>query len=167
MDLRKKIIEFKIRRYDQSDNPDIVKKTIELPDFLDYNTLKADLIKMCDVNEDKVIKIRNKDEVLVPISFLIDSTDTMFIIDIANVSYGGRSETKLLQDAYVDAVQQKIRSLESRVTQSEFLLPQLEWRRQAYMEETISGLMNKVVFLNRRFDELLLQHKNKAEDTVT
>lgn len=166
MDSKKRIIHLKIRRYDLSDNPQIVKKTVELQDFIDYNAMKTDLRKICGINGDKVMKIRNEDGVLIPISFLLDSNDSTFI-DIANVSYTGKNETQLLQDAYVDAVQQKIKSLESRVTQSEFLLPQLEWRRQAYMEETISALMNKVVFLNRRFDQLLPQYKSKLEVSIS
>lgn len=163
MDSNKRIIHLKIRRYDLSDNPEIIKKTVELQDF-DYNGMKNDLRKICGIDGDKVMKIRNNDGVLIPISFLLDS-DSSFI-DIANVSYTGKSETKLLQDAYVDAVHQKIKSLESRVTQSEFLLPQLEWRRQAYMEETISALMNKVVFLNRRFDLLLPRYKSNTEEST-
>lgn len=165
MDTKKKIVTLKIRRYDLSDNPEIIQKNVELSHFIDYNTMKSDLRKICGINGEKVIKIRNEDGVLIPISFLVDSNETTFIIDVANVSYTGKNDTNLLQDAYVDAVQQKIKSLESRVTQSEFLLPQLEWRRQAYMEETVSALMNKVLFLNRRFDELLPEHKSKLTET--
>lgn len=71
----------------------------------------------------------------------------------------GKSANSLLQDAYVDAVCNKVKSLESRIAQAELLLPQLEWRRQAYMEDTVSGLLNKVQFLNRRFDELSPKYK--------
>lgn len=166
MDLKKKVIHLNIRRYDISDNPEMVKKSIELPEFINYNLLKADLRKLCGLNDDKVMKIRNEDGVLIPISFLVDSNDTTFLIDVANVNYTGKTEAKLLQDAYVDAVQQKIQILESRVTQSELLLPQLEWRRQAYMEESINALMNKVVFLNKRFDQLHPPYKNKLTETI-
>lgn len=164
MDIKKKVINLKIRRYDLSDSLEIIHKSIELPHFIEYNTMKTDLRKICGIEGDKIIKIRNEDGILIPIPFLIDSNDSTFIIDVANVSYTGKNETNLLQDAYVDAVQQKIKSLESRITQSEFLLPQLEWRRQAYMEETVNALMNKVVFLNRRFDELRPQHKNELTE---
>lgn len=164
MDSRNKLINLKIRRYDLSQTPEIVHKTVELPGFADYNSLKMDLIKMFQITEDKVIKIRNKEEVLIPISFLIESLDSTFFVDIANISCGGKNETKLLQDAYVDALQQKINSLESRVSQSELLVPQLEWKKQAYMEETINALMNKVQFLNKRYDELLPQYRNKMEN---
>lgn len=166
MDVKKKIIHLKIRRFDLSENPEIVKKTVELPDFIDCTSMKSDLGKICGLSADKVIKIRNTDEALIPISFLVDSSDTTFFIDIANISYDGKNETQLLRDAYVDSVQQKIKTLESRVTQSELLLPQLEWRRQAYLEETINALMNKVVFLNRRVDELLPQYKSKITETM-
>lgn len=167
MDLHKKIIHLKIRRFDQSDNPQIIKKSIELPDFISYKLLKTDLRRLCGISEDKVMKIRNEDGVLIPISFLVESSNKTFLIDIANISYVSKNESKLLQDAYVDAVQQKIQILESRVTQSELLLPQLEWRRQAYMEETINALTNKVGFLNRRFDVLLPQYKSKLTETIS
>lgn len=166
MDAKKRVIHLNIRRYDLSDNPEILKKTVELSDFIDYNTMKTDLRKICGLNGDQVVKIRNDDGVLIPISFLMESDEKSFFIDVANVSYTG-SETKLLQDAYVDAVQQKIKTLESRISQSECILPQLEWRRQAYMEETISGLMNKVLFLNRRFDELLPLQKSKLTQSTS
>lgn len=166
MDIKKKIINLKIRRYDLSDNPEIIHKSLELPHFIDYNTMKTNLRSICGIEGEKVIKIRNEDGILIPISFFVDSSDSTFIIDVANVSYTDKNQTNSLQDAYVDAVQQKIKTLESRISQSEFLLPQLEWRRQAYMEETVSALMNKVVFLNRRFDELLPQHKSKLAETT-
>lgn len=83
-----------------------------------------------------------------------------------NINITDRQTANLLQDAYVDAVQQKIRTLESRIAQSELLLPQLEWRRQAYMEDTLNGLLYKVGFLNRRFVELLPQFRDKHPETM-
>ncbi|VEN54897.1 unnamed protein product [Callosobruchus maculatus] len=91
------------------------------------------------------------------------SSFSTFYIDVTNISYVDKQSASLLQDAYIDAVKQKIRTLESRIGQSETLLPQLEWRRQAYMEDTVNGLLNKVAFLNRRFDELLPQYMAKAQ----
>lgn len=64
----------------------------------------------------------------------------------------------------MDAVRQEVKNLESRISQTEFVLPQLEWRRQAYMEDTVNGLLSKVAFLNRRFDELAPpQFKSKLQ----
>ncbi|XP_018574301.1 uncharacterized protein LOC108913251 [Anoplophora glabripennis] len=165
MDFRR-TIHLNIRRYDLSENPDVLKKTIELSSYIDCNNLKGELQKLFDINDEKVIKIRNKDGVLVPISFLLDSKDNSFFIDITKVSYIDKNCASLLQDAYVDAVKQKIRTLESRIAQSELLLPQLEWRRQAYMEDTVSALTNKVAFLNRRFDELSPQFRAKFPETI-
>lgn len=85
---------------------------------------------------------------------------------IVFLQFADKNCASLLQDAYVDAVKQKIRTLESRIAQSELLLPQLEWRRQAYMEDTVSALTNKVAFLNRRFDELLPQFRAKFPETI-
>lgn len=61
----------------------------------------------------------------------------------------------LLQDAYLDAIRQKIASMESRINQAELLVPQLQWRRQAHMDDTVSMLSYRVSFLNRRIDELV------------
>ncbi|KAJ8934417.1 hypothetical protein NQ314_013458 [Rhamnusium bicolor] len=187
MEFNKRIIQLRIRRYDLSgthyslvyivvyfphysyisDNPDIIKKTIELNhSCTDYNIIKAEIQKLCGINNEKVMKIRNRDGILVPISFLTDSNENSFFLDITNISYIDKTTASLLQDAYVDAVRQKIRTLESRVAQSELLMPQLEWRRQAYMEDTVNALTNKVGFLNRRFDELLPQFRSKFPETI-
>lgn len=66
-----------------------------------------------------------------------------------------KATASLLQDAYIDSVCQKLRNMESRIVKAELLLPQLEWRRQAHMEETVNNLSSRVSFLNRRVDELL------------
>nr|XP_023028881.1 uncharacterized protein LOC111517057 [Leptinotarsa decemlineata] len=114
------------------------------------------------------MKIRNEKCAHIPVCFLADPSfpDENFFIDITNISYVDKNSASLLQDAYVDSVRQKIRTLESRIAQSELLLPQLEWRRQAYMEETVNGLSGKVAFLNRRFDELLPQCRMKQPETM-
>ncbi|XP_072391334.1 uncharacterized protein [Diabrotica undecimpunctata] len=169
MEFKKRTVHLKIKYFDSSEEtPEIVKKTIEILPHTDGNILKSELYKICNVNREKVMKIRNGEGALVPISFLADPNvpDRYFQIDITNISYVDRPAASLLQDAYVDAVQQKIRTLESRIAQSELLLPQLEWRRQAYMEDTVNGLMYKVGFLNRRFDELLPQFSAKHPETM-
>ncbi|KAJ8921620.1 hypothetical protein NQ315_010529 [Exocentrus adspersus] len=172
MDFRRKTVHLRIRRYDLCENPNIQEKTIELSPYTDCSNLKGELQKLFGINDEKVIKIRNNDEVLVPVSFLLESKDWyvsishFFFIDVTNISYIDKNCASLLQDAYVDAVKQKIRTLESRIAQSELLLPQLEWRRQAYMEDTVCALTNKVAFLNRRFDELLPQFTAKFPETI-
>ncbi|KAJ8982840.1 hypothetical protein NQ317_016002, partial [Molorchus minor] len=136
MDFGRRTIHLRIRRYDLSDSPDVIKKSVEFPFHLDCSSLKLEVQKLCGINDEKVMKIRNRDGMLVPISFLIEINDNYFYIDITNISYVDKKAATLLQDAYVDAVRQKIRTLESRIAQSELLLPQLEWRRQAYTEDT-------------------------------
>lgn len=64
-----------IIRYFFEENPEVSKKTLELSPYIDCNNLKRDLQKLFDINDGKVIKIRNRDEVLVPISFLLESKD--------------------------------------------------------------------------------------------
>nr|CAI5862332.1 unnamed protein product [Callosobruchus analis] len=137
------------------ENPSLLKKTLEITPDLTVADLKKELQNLCTISDDKVIKIRYPDNTLVPM--------ITFYIDVTNISYVDKQSASLLQDAYIDAVKQKIRTLESRIGQSETLLPQLEWRRQAYMEDTVNGLLNKVAFLNRRFDELLPQYMAKAQ----
>lgn len=44
--------------------------------------------------------------------------------------------------------------MESRVTQAEKVIPQLQWQRQSHMEQTVNSLSTRVAFLNRRIDEL-------------
>ncbi|CAH1173726.1 unnamed protein product [Phaedon cochleariae] len=169
MEFKKRTIYLKIRRSDMSaENHPVTKKTFEIAPHTDASVIKNELQRICNIGNDRVMKIRNKDGDLVPISFLADPSisETHFLIDVAMVSYVDKKNANLLQDAYVDAVQQKINSLESRIAQSELLLPQLEWRRQAYMEDTVNGLLNKVAFLNRRFDELLPQITAKDPETM-
>ncbi|KAF7268211.1 hypothetical protein GWI33_018670 [Rhynchophorus ferrugineus] len=155
----KETVSIKIRRFDLSEKPDSIDKSIciTVPNT-DYSTVTEALFEVCGVSPEKtVLKIRNSDEMLVPVSFLIENPMQIYYIDVANISC--KNTNSLLQDAYVDAVCNKVKSLESRIAQAELLLPQLEWRRQAYMEDTVSGLLNKVQFLNRRFDELYPKYK--------
>lgn len=73
------------------DNPEIEPKTVQLNIDLDYNHLKSQLKKLCDVdeNDNKVIKIRDKDLVLIPLSNLLEGNteDNRFVVDITRVSY--------------------------------------------------------------------------------
>ncbi|KAG5888523.1 hypothetical protein JTB14_009575 [Gonioctena quinquepunctata] len=169
MEFKKRVVHLKIRKYDVSaENPEVIKKSLEIAPYTDANVIKSELQRICNVNDEKVMKIRNETGAHIPISFLADPniSEKDFFIDITNISYVDKNSANLLQDAYVDSVRQKIRTLESRVAQSELLLPQLEWRRQAYMEETVNGLFSKVAFLNRRFDELLPQFGPKHPETM-
>nr|CAH7743299.1 unnamed protein product [Callosobruchus chinensis] len=141
MELKNRIIHLQIRRYDISENPNLIKKSLEIAPDITVPDLKKELRNLCTISDDKVIKIRHPDNTLVPMIFLLDSSEKCIY----------------------RCSEAKIRTLESRIGQSETLLPQLEWRRQAYMEDTVNGLLNKVAFLNRRFDELLPQYMGKAQ----
>ncbi|XP_030767706.1 uncharacterized protein LOC115891398 [Sitophilus oryzae] len=153
-------IKLKIKRYDLSDAPETNIKTLDIFPNMDYPSITTSLFKVCEASPEKtVLKIRNEEGFLVPVSFLIEDPEPFYYIDVATISCFGQSSNSLLQDAYVDSVCNKVKSLESRIAQTELLMPQLEWRRQAYMEDTVSGLLNKVQFLNRRFDELYPQYK--------
>lgn len=82
--------------------------------------------------------------------------------------YLAKNASTLLQDAYLDAVRKNLRSMESRVTQAELLIPQLQWRRQAHMEQTVNSMSSRVAFLNRRIDELMPpQWKAKMPMTIS
>lgn len=73
-----------------------------------------------------------------------------------------------LQDAYLDAVRQKLRNMETRVTQAELLVPQLQWRRQTHMEKTVHNMSTRVAFLNKRIDDLLPpQWKSKVPESIS
>ncbi|ERL86437.1 uncharacterized protein LOC109540816 [Dendroctonus ponderosae] len=160
MEFSKRTIPLKIRRYDLSDNPETTEKDLIVYPSMDYKAIKAELFKMCEAYPDKqVLKLRNPKNCLIPISFLVENEEPYFIVDVAAISCFGNNSNSLLQDAYVDSVCNRVKFLESRVAQAELLLPQLEWRRQSYMEDTVSGLLNKVQFLNRRFDELYPKYK--------
>lgn len=68
---------------------------------------------------------------------------------------------------YLDAVRKSLSGMENRVSQAEKLIPQLQWRRQAHMEQTVSTLSSRVAFLNRRVDELTPpQWKSKMPQTA-
>ncbi|XP_017768971.1 PREDICTED: uncharacterized protein LOC108557096 [Nicrophorus vespilloides] len=160
----------KVRRFDLSDSPDFEADELELESGIEYSMLKKRMREYFGIAEDeaKVIKIRNKDYVLVPMMNLLNEDDTQspFIIDITATSLA--NESNLLQDAYVDAVRQKFRNMESRISQAEVLLPQLQWRRQSHLDGTVSSLSSKVSFLNRRIDELMpSKWKSKMPATIS
>lgn len=58
---------------------------------LDYNSLKSQLKTLCGVveNDNKVIKIRNKDLALIPLNNLLEGNteDNPFVVDITRVNY--------------------------------------------------------------------------------
>lgn len=72
-----------------------------------------------------------------------------------------------MHDTYVDAIRKTIRNMESRVAQAEILIPQLQWRRQAHLDQTVNNMSSRVAFLNRRIDELMPpQWKSKMPQTA-
>ncbi|KAK9751310.1 hypothetical protein QE152_g5078 [Popillia japonica] len=148
-----------VRRYDQTENPRPKYVCVELEKEVDYQTLKKEMDAYFGITKDdkKVIKIRNKDGVLIPMMEILKGNDinSPFIIDISRIHHSTKNNVNLLQDAYLDAIRQKIASMESRINQAELLVPQLQWRRQAHMDDTVSMLSYRVSFLNRRIDELV------------
>jgi hypothetical protein len=93
MEANKVTVRCKIRRYDNSGEnnkygelsrnisflglPEITEKTVELNTASEYNDLKREIQNICQISpeDNKVIKLRRDDEVLVPLSFLLESTD--------------------------------------------------------------------------------------------
>lgn len=86
-----------------------------------------------------------------------------------NLNYTFLAKTTVnLQDAYLDAVRQKLHNIESRITQAELLIPQIQLERQAHMEQTVHNMSTRVAFLNRRIDELMPpQWKSKMPVTIS
>nr|XP_022903785.1 uncharacterized protein LOC111416074 [Onthophagus taurus] len=164
-----------LKRFDFSENPTAEFKRIQLNKDLEYTKLKQELENLLeiDLSEKKVIKIRNKDGVLIPLGDLQKGNDfdNPFYVEILNIHHTvplAKNNANLLQDAYLDAIRQKIKSMESRVSQAELLIPQLQWRRQAHMDETVNTLSNRVAFLNRRIDELTpVEWKSKIPETIS
>nr|CAI5820202.1 unnamed protein product [Callosobruchus analis] len=75
MELKNRIINLQIRRYDVSENPRLLKKTLEIAPDLTVADLKKELQNLCTISDDKVIKIRYPDNTLVPMMFLLDSSE--------------------------------------------------------------------------------------------
>ncbi|XP_066139137.1 uncharacterized protein [Euwallacea fornicatus] len=177
MDFSTRTINLKIKHFDYSGDLRTIDKTLIIYPNMDYKAINRELFNVCEASPEKqVLKIRNGQNVLIPISFLIENEEPYYVIDVATIScfselhsinrynsvnqlFLGVNTTSLLQDAYVDSVCNKVKTLESRIAQTELLMPQLEWRKQSYMEDTVSALLNKVQFLNRRFDELYPKYK--------
>ncbi|KAK9890023.1 hypothetical protein WA026_008830 [Henosepilachna vigintioctopunctata] len=150
-----------IRRFDIHENPPVEKISITFEYSMNYNDLKEKVMLACRVvpSENKVIKLRNSDNMVIPYSMMLENEESskIYIVDVTNITRMKSDGHNLLQDAYIDSVQCKLKSMESRIEQAEMLLPQLEWKRQAYLEDRVNCLSNKVSFLNRRFDEILPQ----------
>lgn len=71
--------------------PDIIDKSISIrvPNT-DYSTVIETLFHLCGASPEKtVLKIRNSDEMLVPISFLIENPLQTYYVDVANISCFG------------------------------------------------------------------------------
>lgn len=72
-----------------------------------------------------------------------------------------------LQDAYLDAVRQKLYNIENRIAQVELMMPQVQQTRQTHMEQTVQNMSTRVAFLSRRIDELIpSQWKSKMPVTT-
>ncbi|KAF5286152.1 hypothetical protein FQR65_LT12910 [Abscondita terminalis] len=160
----------KIRRFDLFEKPDLDLKQLELNLKFDYNSLKQYLQNCFELtdDDDKVIKLRNEQFVLLPLMNLLQpSYVTTFIIDIAKIQHTTRS-TANLQDAYLDAVRHKIKNIENRVTEVELLMPQIQLKRQAHMDKTVQNMSTRVAFLNKRIDDLTPpQWKSKMPITIS
>lgn len=146
-----------IRRFDLSDNPDIQKVDVEIEKNIDYPEIKQKIQNACKLTsmDNKVIKIRNTENVLIPYSFLTeDDISTDLIVDVSKTSHVVSSNNALTKEAYMKSLQSRLQIMETRLEQAELFLPHLEWKRQSYMEETVNQMLNKVSFLSRRFDEL-------------
>ncbi|XP_050313211.1 uncharacterized protein LOC126748196 [Anthonomus grandis grandis] len=167
MDFTKKEIKLKIRHFDLSEDPEPIDKILTIHSDMDYKLIEAELFKICEATPERhVLKIRNPQNCLIPISFLVEEDDPYFVIDVATISYFAGTTDKNtktpLQDAYIECVGNKIKSLESRISKAELYLPELEYKREAHMEDTVSALLNKMQFLNRRYDELHPNHKKSS-----
>ncbi|KAF2884897.1 hypothetical protein ILUMI_21268 [Ignelater luminosus] len=161
----------KIRRFDLKDKPEFESKHLEINPKLDYNSLKNEVRCLFGVAEDdeKVIKLRNKDCILIPLMNLLEgnSPENYYIVDVSKIQHTAKT-TVNLQDAYLDAVRQKLHNIESRITQAEVLIPQIQLERQAHMEQTVHNMSTRVAFLNRRIDELMPpQWKSKMPVTIS
>lgn len=62
---------------------------------MDYKAIKAELFKMCEAYPDKqVLKLRNPNNCLIPISFLVENEEPYFIVDVAAISCFGKNQPK-------------------------------------------------------------------------
>lgn len=100
-------------------------------------------------------------------------TFRLFLIDVTNVHHDGKFLLKKinnqtfntclvpaihcnspLHSVYEEAVKNRLKSMESRVSRVESFVPHLERRRQSLLERTTHILESRVAFLDRRIDEL-------------
>ncbi|XP_044765945.1 uncharacterized protein LOC123322155 [Coccinella septempunctata] len=162
-------LKINIRRFDFSNNPPVEKANIECDPDISYTELKRKIMDACKliVSEHKIIKLRNSELVLIPYSMMLENEKDTYFVDVTNVSQAHDTGMNLLQDAYINSVYCKLNNMESRIQQAEKLLPQLECIQRTHLEETVSHLSSKVLFLNRRFDEILpLQWPPKTPYTM-
>lgn len=152
-------LKLNIRRFDLSENPLIEKTTIECQPQITYGDLKSKVMNACNLNssEFKIIKLRNSEHIMIPYSMMFDNVEDSYFVDVTNVNQAHNPGMSFLQDTYISSVHSKLNNMESRIQQAEKVLPQLECKRHTHLEETVSNLSNKVLFLNRRFDEILPQ----------
>ncbi|KAF5277437.1 hypothetical protein FQA39_LY06250 [Lamprigera yunnana] len=164
-------INIKVRRFDLSEKPNAESMQLEVNPQLDYTGLKQYLHDYFEISEedDKVIKLRNNNLALVPLMNLLQSKspNESFVIDIATIQHNTRSAANL-QDAYLDSIRQKLKNIENRVIQAELIMPQIQLKRQAHMEQTVQNMSTRVAFLNKRIDELMPpQWKSKMPVSIS
>ncbi|XP_018325405.1 uncharacterized protein LOC108737188 [Agrilus planipennis] len=154
------MVSVNVRRYDLIENPSITFAELELNETMDYNLIKGEIKKQLNISDELTIKVRNGRNVLLPLSNLIqgsNSSNGSFFLDILKIHHNVPTVKRSihLQDAYLDAIKQKVHSVESRLAHAEQLVPQLRWHHQTRIEETVHNLSTKVSFLDRRIDELM------------
>lgn len=177
-----------INNHNFTDDPIVEEKSIEFSKSSDYNTIKSKIQEASDISEmdGKVMKIRNQDYALIPPTYMLDDQNNCsdFIVDISKISCSCKfwqldsskfhfcfiaaiTRATAVQDAYLNAIRKNLTNMEGRVSQAERLIPQLQWRRQAHMEQTVNSMATRVAFLNRRIDELIPpQWKSKMPQTM-
>ncbi|CAH2002049.1 unnamed protein product [Acanthoscelides obtectus] len=75
MELKNRFIHLKIRRYDISEKPEVIKKSLKIASEATLADLKKELQDLCGITGDKVIKVRYPDNTLIPMLFLLQSPE--------------------------------------------------------------------------------------------
>ncbi|XP_015597600.1 uncharacterized protein LOC107268890 [Cephus cinctus] len=155
-----------IRRYDclESDSDELQSSVhhFTLVPRLTFDDLKLSVFCWIGVEDDgsRVLKIRNYDNKLIPLSALLNGSkqEKPFIIDVVRVHQFCPAKKRSVPPGYIEAIKSKLGDLEKRVILAENSFPVVTSSHIQALEAEAFQLANCVSFLDRRLDELAPAH---------
>ncbi|XP_074660190.1 uncharacterized protein LOC141912725 [Tubulanus polymorphus] len=158
------IIRFSVKRLDGDDTvgrPDAV-YCIETSPEEESSTICEKIRCLCNVTDDKIIRVRNINGSLVPINKRLinkihirnENMRPMYTLEVLNRYQNVKPHPKTTElQKYWNTWKSKLEDYQSRMELLDTAAPQLKYKQQDRIMKEIENIENKLAFINRRIEE--------------